>query len=563
MKPLLYLTSRSIVNGVRRSFQSPIRALATVMFIAMQLWWLSRVFFGVSDVRGASPFMPPVGHDATEVLVTLGFCFFAFVCWTSFFGLFQPPMVFQLAEVDVLVPTPVSARVYLMYNFLKGYVARLLWPLFMLFFAARPFARITRNGGLDHMDFAALSSAFKTATLAYLLMQFAWAAWRYATGLMFSESTARAIKIRTVVTWSITIACFGYFALIGYRIAMAIKSEDVEVGLLALARAPDVLFVFFPATAAIKLGTLPITGDTGSALGGLAVLLVTAATGFGIMMARAPKVYEIASRMAVARAELRQRRVNESQGLISLSRARTGKMKAREFGALSSLRLTGDAAFWWKEVVILARSTGGILLTVLLVPAGYGYVAHFVNSIGKGDSPAMVVIPASLLLFGPMIVSGQAQNGFRDFLKKGDLLRPLPLKPGRLLFVEAFSKVVPTVLVGFVSLVVMSAFLPVLWPTVVPTFVTLAVVSCFASVATLYLQVLLPDMTDPAQNMFRRMVQGLGLTVVIYGSAFGYGALAFFNVFVAAAVVVPVAAGLTGLCLYGAGRSYRTFNPAD
>lgn len=564
MKPLLFLARRSIVNGVRRSFQTPVRALATVFFVAMQVWWLSRVFLGVSTgPSSVGMFAPHVGAGAADLLVTLGFCFLGFVSWSTLLTLFQAPMTFQLAEVDVLVPTPLSPRLYLMWNFAKGYLARLLWPLLMLLFAARPFARITRSGGMGQLDFAALSTAFKTATLAYLLMQLAWAAWRYATALLWTESDQRPMRLRTAASWACSLGALAYLAVLVYRAAQVLKTDDPGAGLVALSRAPDVQLVLYPAVAAIKFGAFPLTQDMGGAVAGFAFLVLMAVSGFAVMLWRAPKVYEVASRVAVTRAEIKNRRSGDAQGQVNMQRARSGKLKARNIGWLSSLRVTGDMAFWWKEVVILSRSAGGVLFAALIVPAVFVYLSYFLSSLGRADPKLYVILPSVLLLMSPMVVSGQSQVGFREFLKKGELLRPLPLKTGRLIFVEAFSKVVPAAVVGLVSLCGMCVWLPHLWVTVLPTWLTMVVMCAFASVASLFLAILLPDMADPAQNTFRRLVQGLGLTFVIYGSAIGYGFLATVNYWLAAIVVMPVVSALTAGCLYGAGRTYRNFNPAD
>jgi len=563
MKPLLYLASRSVVNGVRRSFQTPMRALATTLFVAMQLWWLSRVFFGYSGTAASGLFVPTVGADATELIVTLGFCFLAFVSWSTVLTLFQPPMTFQMAEVDVLIPTPVSARTYLMWNFLKGYLARLLWPLFMLFFAARPFARITRSGGLNQLDITALSSAFKTATLAYLVMQLAWAAWRYASGLVWTESDQRAQRLRTIASWVCSLGGLAYMGTIIYRVAQIFRQPEPNAALIALSRAPDVQFILYPAVAAIKLGAVPLTGDVQGAFWGFGFLAVMTVAGFVVMLARAPKVFEVASRMAVARAELKQRRTGDAQGQVNLLRARSGKLKARRLGWLSSMKLTGDAAFWWKELVVLSRSAGGLLAVVILIPGLFAYLSYFLNSLGRVPTRFVSIFPSIILAIGPLVASGQGQQGFREFLKKGELLRPLPLKTSRLLFVEAFSKVIPMAIIGLLSLIALSSFLPDLWVAVMPTWLTMLALGSFGSVASLFLAVLLPDMNDPAQNMFRRLVQGLGLTIVIYGSAILYGFLSTVNILLAAGVVLPIAVGLTAGCLVGAGRTYQNFNPAD
>ncbi len=563
MKPLLYLVKHSLVNGVRRSIQSPFRAIATIVFLAWQLWWVLRAFFSVSASGVNVPgFVPHVRSDAVEVIVNLGFCFFAFVSWSTLLTLFQPPLLFQLADVDVTIPTPLSARAFLLFNFAKGYLARLLWPLFMLIFAARPFARMTRSGGLGELDFSDLSNAFKTATLAYIVMQLAWSTWRYATGLIWSESEQRSVTLRGIASWTCGIGGLAFLASIIYRASQAFQEVDAMPRLLALAKAPDVQVLLSPAVAAIKLGSAPVTGDVLGAVAGGVFLVVMAASGFAVMSARAAKVYEIAARVAVARADAKRFRTGQNEQGTNLMRARAGKLKAREFGFLTKIRLTGDMAFWWKEVVVLSRSAGAILIVFLAAPIVFGWVAHLISQ-GEAARPLVIVLPTFLLVLGPGVVSGIAQNGFRDFLRKGDLLRPLPLRHGRLLLVEVASKCVPVAIVSLLSLVAMALYLPQVWTAVLPTWLATVAMSLFAAVSALYLSILLPDQSDPAQNMFRRLIQGLGVTIFVYGIAIGFGALAFLNVWLAAAVVVPFSAGLTALCLYGATRAYHNFNPAD
>ena len=126
MKPLLYLFSRSFVNGLIRSLTTPWRAIGTLFFVLYQGFFLFRAVASVGTLGnlGLDRFKIPLpGADAISALL---FAFMFLVSWMWFMQMFTPPMGFQRADADVLFATPVRYKDILTYQIGRSSILRLI-----------------------------------------------------------------------------------------------------------------------------------------------------------------------------------------------------------------------------------------------------------------------------------------------------------------------------------------------------------------------------------------------------------------------------------------------------
>src|SRR4051794_31559313 len=119
LKPLLYLTCRTVVNGVRRAVTSPKRLVYFLFFLSYYFFIFIRPTFTPSrferigaptGVVGTLPF-PPL-----EVIDAFAFAVFAVLSLFQMSTLSVYQTALRTADVDVLFPTPISPRLVLLFK---------------------------------------------------------------------------------------------------------------------------------------------------------------------------------------------------------------------------------------------------------------------------------------------------------------------------------------------------------------------------------------------------------------------------------------------------------------
>src|SRR5690348_15236021 len=136
MRPLFFLTFRSLINGLKRSVTSPKRLITTAAILMYYFWWFVRPLMGSSvGFRGTG-----VVYDfpALDLLDAIVFCGFAGLSLVLALGLFGYRSAFKPADVDVLFPTPVSPRTVLVFRIVRDYLGTLLIPLFLIAITWKP-----------------------------------------------------------------------------------------------------------------------------------------------------------------------------------------------------------------------------------------------------------------------------------------------------------------------------------------------------------------------------------------------------------------------------------------
>src|SRR5690242_5354621 len=123
MRPLFFLTSRTFVNGLRRSLTSPKRLITTLVIISYYFYWFVRPFM-TSSVGFGHNHMPNQGPlefprlELLDSIVFIGFAGLSLILTLGLFG-YRSGFGFKPADVDVLFPTPVSPRVVLMFRIVR------------------------------------------------------------------------------------------------------------------------------------------------------------------------------------------------------------------------------------------------------------------------------------------------------------------------------------------------------------------------------------------------------------------------------------------------------------
>ena len=186
MRALLYLTLRTLANGVKRATTSARRLIGLIFFGAYWLWVIVRPFER----------QPPPPRGFSEAIVTMpdpaliggiAFCVFALMSGFLVLGSVQRT-TFKPADVDTLFPTPISPRLVLGMRLLRDYFFSLIMPLLFAVLFYRPSAGFLKAFVANFPEQGGW--IFKMAIAAYFLMAMAWVCVNTATSLVAGRDDA-------------------------------------------------------------------------------------------------------------------------------------------------------------------------------------------------------------------------------------------------------------------------------------------------------------------------------------------------------------------------------------
>ena len=112
LKPLLYLTYKTVFNGLKRAVTTPRRLIYFIVFVGYYFF----LFIRPSLTVGTPPAMPAsvvgsVQFPPLEILDAFAFGLFFVLSLFLMLGIFGTQGISRPADVDVLFATPVSPRV--------------------------------------------------------------------------------------------------------------------------------------------------------------------------------------------------------------------------------------------------------------------------------------------------------------------------------------------------------------------------------------------------------------------------------------------------------------------
>ncbi|MBS1723270.1 MAG: hypothetical protein JSS66_09995 [Armatimonadetes bacterium] len=547
------------MNGVKRSFSTPVRTIGVLFFIFTQLIWLPRAVFRGNEFERLPINFPKFAFPPMAIVDSVVFALFSVASVIFALNVLNYRGGFRPADVDVLFPTPVDPRTVLALRVLRDIWVSLLMPLVMGVLLWRPakFGWASLVTGLPNPALA--NSALRVAAIAYFLLAIAWVWIGYATSLVFSKTDERTDRLRTAAGWILTVVVLGFGALVALRL----KAGPFPDGAIVVAQSWDVRAVLFLATAATNLSMSTLTGSTIEALWGLGILLGSTALAIIVARANTAWMYEAAAMKANVTESTRQlRRSGDVMALVA-QRAREGKVKAGRAGWLSGLTVRGPAALLWKEALVIKRSSvWGIVLFVALSIGVSVLAASLPLSRGRIDGFFLLGLQA-MLLIGPTM--GTAQSGFIESLRRIDLVKPIPLKAQHVVFLEIVAKAFGPVLTSALGLLAALVVKVQLWPFVLSGLIMFPALTLALSGVSLLLVVLLPDVEDPTQRSFRGLATMLGMFAGTLPPLVLFGLLIWLKLPppVAALPTALVMVVVTWLTTALAGRVYEDFNPAE
>lgn len=561
-RPLLFLTFRTVFNGLKRALTTPRRLISLLVFLGYYFLIFIRPALssnrpGMKLPPGTTQFdFPPL-----QVIDALSFGLFAVMSLFLLMGALSANATFKPADVDILFSTPISPRVVLTFRMVRDYLITLLIPLAIAIFGLQParlgWEAVFRN--MPNPEYSGMTLRF--IVISWLLMSLCWVMLNYALSLWVNRNDAAADRRKLIAGWTLGTVVVLVFAYIGYRFWQVHSPADA----MAIAADPILRVVFFTATFANQMTLAPFTpGGPLTGMLGAAGLLAVIALGYWLALRQVGWMYDQAAvRAAAVRSATEFQRSGDMAALMA-QRVREGKVKTPRMAFVGKLRMTKWRALIWKEMILQPRTTLAMIVMFVLIGVLMSVMATFPDSRRPNQVPGYVFLAMQgMVVF--MISMAISQTGFIEVLRRVDLQKPLPFPSWVTVASEVGSKTMVTVLATLAGSLAVLPIKPGLWPFVLGAVVGMPGFAFLLSACVFFVTMLFPDVDDPSQRSLRGLL--MMLAVVVCGA---FPATAVIGLLVVGAH--PVLATLVGaLIAFGIGlalagvsaRLYESFNPQD
>lgn len=559
-KPLLFLTYRTIFNGLKRALTTPRRLISVVLIVAYYFLIFVRPALGSSS---QGPQLPPgttmFDFPPLAVIDGLAFGLFSVLSLLMLGGVMSANSNFRPADVDVLFSTPLSPRVVLTFRILRDYLLTLIVPLLIAIFGLRPakmgWEAVFRD--MPNPEYSGLALRFMI--ISWLLMSLAWVVLSHAVTLWVNRTDRHSDRRRKRFALSLggfAILVVGY---LGWRFTGVASASDA----LAIAHTPGLRVVFFTATLATQMTMAPFTpqGPLMAAMGGGGLIAIIGLF-YWLALRQAGYLYDTSAvRVAQTSKTLELQRSGDVTGMLA-HQARMGKFKGLRLRFVGRMTMKGPWALVWKELLLQPRTMMAFLVMFTLLSIAMSLMPALAPD-RKGNIGWLLVIMQSMTLF--MFTISMAQTGFLEVLRRVDLQKPLPFPAWVTVTAEIVSKALLGVIACYAGTLVALVIRPALWPFGLAAVMAAPGFSIMLSACTFLIIMLFPDIEDASQRGLRGLM--IMLSIAIAGL---FPLLAFIGIaavgappYVGGTVAGLMALGIALLVNFLSGRLYATFNPAE
>ncbi|MCH8274488.1 MAG: hypothetical protein IH851_06845 [Armatimonadetes bacterium] len=556
MRPLLYLTVRSVVNSFRRAVRSPVRLIGVVMLVG---WWFMMMAGNlVPQRRRPASGLPSFDLPEEEVIFAILFLAFLVIFLLRALTLFRVPGMYRHADSDVLFATPLSPKLVMAHRFVLDYLITLFLPLLILVFGGRRTVEAFEMLFRSLPDPSAAGWVGRTFLLSFLLVSLFGVALSYAAGLYLNRDADASRRARKVV--GVALAAGGL--ALAATVASAILSDDTWRNLAAIPNSQIVQSLLLPVASAARLAIAPLYASWApAAVSG--VFLVGGSAGLlWLALRQSDHLYDMAARGTAASQVRREAQRRGDPTLLLVQAAQSGKLKPRRLRGVYDLRLTGPWGILWKEAILGYRMSLWLMVLMSLMAA-------FVSAIPvlEGEHEAGLaagLLPIQILLIVAFAI-GTSQNGFQETLRRVDTQKPLPFSPTTTCAMEVAGKALGPILVALVAAAAAFAFRPAAWDYALALAIGLPSAAILTVAVQLPVMLVFPDLSDPTQRAFRGLVQFLGTFLALTPSVLAAIVLAALGVPLPLTALVACLINLGGTAaLVGmAGPVYASFNPSE
>jgi len=549
LKPLIYLELTLLINSIKNTVRSPKRLIPMLLIGAWVIAWFVQslmILMGESPLPAQPDLKTLAGLPIDEIRLVL-FALFSVGSIMVMYGAFSSGMmVFTVAHIDFLFPTPISRRKVLLVKLFKDYVKYGFWVAFLFLLVGAPLFGVLR---VSIMPWG-LASVAGMLALLLLVVNLA-----HTINIVFTFGFERlkqagfAIKaiLIGVPATALAYGVYHYFS----------TGQTLESITMAL-QSPAIEFVFAPAKWCADLFLAPYRHMVGDDWVHLGLLWLMAAASIAILLSRRENVYEPSLGISVNYAKRRHAMQTHDYTDIRVAAMQEKGQKRIRGLAIRPFGL-GATAFLWKNVVLRYRLHHNQLIFMALVPL---LLVYFAN---RYMPPELVRHVHYMLLYMVWVMSLAAQGEIRVDLKYANIVKSMPIAPWKVVFAQVAS----SVMYLFGGLLLFSAYMWLLIPGIDRVLLVASVFAAtlmgFATISAVSIpSILYPDTKDQTQNYlcgvfgFLLSTIALGPTLVL-GSTLAF----FFRLPIVLTLAIVSAAniiiGLAGVSI--SGTIFRKFDP--
>lgn len=554
MKPLLYLELRQFINAVKNTVRSPKRLIPTLIIAA---WLISSILGNLLFMTGAAGSKPQgFGHGAEVLknvpmeLINAGtFLFLSVGCMLIIYQAFTSGMlIFSIAHIDFMFPTPISRRKVLLVKLIKDYLKYGFWVGLLFVLISSPVL-----GALDLPLFpAGFISILGLLALMLLVVNVA-----HTINLVFTFGFERlkqqGLLIKAILLIALTSA-------VGVGIYQFTQTGDSFASFILAADSPVVNVVFAPAKWCAPLVLAPLGGVVGDDYMHLGLLWLLAGASFALILSRKENVYEPSIGISIKTAKRRQAVRSGDYTDVRIEAIRERGTRRSRGPALPPFG-RGAVAILWKNLLTKYRMSSAPVVVLLVLPLGLFLIRHFVKQ------PFMFNLLPGILIYMVYVLSIVAAAEVRAELKYANILKSMPISAWKVMLAQAVYGAVYLGLGVAAFAICMAIVIPqtrgelLLLSAVAAPFIGFASISAAMIPSLLY-----PDSRDAAQNYIYNLVGFLLVSIamiptVVLGAVLWWlvGAPQYVTILSICAANVLVGAAAVSI----SGSIFRRFDPTS
>lgn len=552
MRPLLYLEIRTFINSLKNTLRSPKRLIPALIMGAMFFSWVINAFvLAIQGSHGDFGKIPPAFMIPDEVIKLISAGAFLFLAFGSLAVMYQAcsagSLVFSIAHIDFLFPTPISRRSVLLVKLAKDYLKYFFWVIFFVTFLGAPVCTAAKVGLFPSgiVSILALTGyllfVVNVAHTLNIVLTF---------GFERFKQAAAVIKVVVVLVFASAMV-FGVYLYSG--------TSNASLSFLWAVDSPVIRTIFAPAYWCASLALAPVLPVGGEEMAKLGLIWVLAGATFAVLMSRRENIYEPSLGISVKMSKMR---LAMRSGDNTAYRMEVMKDKGKTAAGLLLIPAfgRGATALLWKNLLTRYRMSWSQAILVLIMPALVLYMVQRTLQI----QDILENLPY-ILVYISYILSITVQPQVRTELKHANILKSMPIAGWKVVLVQALSGAI------YLSLGI-GVFAASMWLLIPASRTHLLTVCALASPAlgfacisaTIIPALMYPDSKDSAQNFFCNFV-GFALTSVAVLPTIAIGIVmlglldAPWYLTLAPIWVVNVIIGSAGIAV--AGCIFRRFDP--
>lgn len=552
MRSLIYLEYRQLVNSLKNTVRSPKRLIPSLIFVAWVVSWLIHSILLLSTepqiITPSDELLTYLPIDTIRLIIFIALCIGSvFVVYSAFNSSL---LVFSIAQIDFLFPTPISRRKVLLIKLLKDYLKYGLWVILIYFVVCTSVLHGIRRSLIPW----SLVSITSIVALLIFIVNIA-----HTINIVFTFGYERLRQVGILIK----VMLLGLPAgTLGYGIYHYAITRDIYAGLLFAANSPIADALFAPARWCSELFLAPIIGVTPEEWSHFAMLWLLAAGSLSVLLTRKENIYEPSLGISIKLARRRQMKGSQTymdmriDALREKGTTRACRFAVPPFG-------TGATALLWKNLVLKYRAYQGQVIFIFLLSL---VIAYLIRQLLPQDLGLAEYVPL-LMIYVIWLLSIAAQAEIKAELKFANIVKSMPIAAWKIML----AQIAGPVIYSSSAVLMFSGFLWALVPesrgdlliacTLLAPFVGFANISAAIIPGLLY-----PDTKDFAQNYISGMLGFVLTTLAILPTGvLGVCFIVLFKASIYITVAVIGAAnliiGVIGISI--AGAIFRKFEPTN